>query len=222
MLFKVTPLDNGRTRRQARLKAKKIEEKKQKKIKAKKFYENAAKNKIKKEKNERKLESLYPKNRKDYGIQETEANKKRLLNGGKGVAKVIDVTKALQLRINKRMTLTDIGKYFDCCAQTVSNHLKPYMNIIANPADLKAFNSHKGELLDSIELKLLNTVADEEKLEKANLHQCASALNIISGIGRLEKGLSTENIAFSDMSESLEKLQQRKRQLQETLGIEEE
>ena len=222
MLFKVTKLDNGRTRRQARQRAAKIEKEKQKKIRIKKFHENAAKNKIKKEKNEIKLEKLFPKNREDFGLAETEENKKRLIKGGKGVAKSIDIAKALQLRVSKQMTYKDIGKYFGCCTTTVHNNLKPFLNMLADGADLQAYNAQKSHLLDAVELKLLNTVVDEEKLKKATLHQAASALNIVSGIGRLEKGLSTENVAFHDLSESLEKLQQRKAQLAETLGIDKE
>jgi len=220
-LYKIKKLDNGRTRRKAKKKQDKINKLEQIRLAGIHRRKRGVEIKIEEDRKEAEYWANPPakeQNRK-YGIKNTMANRERILKDKKGIVKTLDISKALQLRIEKRMTYEDIGKYFGCTKMTVQRNLKPYLNMIADPADIKAYRSMKTDFLDAIELKLLNKVVDEEKLEKATLHQTASALNIVSNIGRLEKGLSTENVAFQDLSESLEKLKQKKAQLAETLGL---
>jgi predicted DNA-binding protein YlxM (UPF0122 family) len=130
----------------------------------------------------------------------------------------IDVSKALELRLKKGLSYTDIAEFFGVSRTSVHMALKRFNELLIAPAELTAYQAHKGAILESVEAKLLNDLVDKEKRAKASLNNTAYSLNVVSNLTRLEKGLSTSNVAYLDMKQSLEEIQAQRRQLQEALG----
>ena len=130
----------------------------------------------------------------------------------------IDVLKALELRTKKGLTYPEIAKYMGVTKQAVHAALKRFNTLLMQPGELDAFRGAKADLLESAEARLLNEVIDPDKMRKASINNVAYALGQVSNIARLEKGLSTSNVAYVDMSASLEELRQQRRQLEEALN----
>ena len=135
---------------------------------------------------------------------------------GKVVAH-IDKAKALELYLKKGMTYEEIGKYFGVCRQAVHNSLKKFKDVIQSKGEISAMRANKAEILDSVELTLINDMMDKDKRKNASLNNVAYALQNVSNMNRLEKGQSTANIQYVDMSATLEEIRREREQLQEQL-----
>ena len=129
----------------------------------------------------------------------------------------VDVLKALELRTKKGLTYVEIAKYMGCSQQAVAQALQRFTTLVLQPGELAAFRNNKAELMESVEARLLGDLVDPDKRKAASLNNVAYALGQVSGITRLEKGLSTSNVAYVDMTKSLEELQAQRRQLEEAL-----
>lgn len=129
----------------------------------------------------------------------------------------VDVLKALELRTKKGLTYAEIAKYMGVSVQAIAQALKRFTTMVLQPGELAAFRANKPALLESVEARLLGDLVDEGKRDKASINNIAYALGQVSNIGRLEKGLSTSNVAYVDMSKSLEEIRQQRLQLEETL-----
>ena len=131
--------------------------------------------------------------------------------------KKIDVPKALQLRHSKGLNDAEIAKHFDCTRQSVHYALKRFNNILLPASELQAYKESKSNILESVEAKLICDLTDTKRRKAASLNNVAYALSQVNNMGRLERGLSTSNVAYVDMSDSLEEIQQQRKQLEETL-----
>jgi len=129
----------------------------------------------------------------------------------------VDVAKALQLRHSNGLTDAQIAKYFGCTRQSVHVALKRFNDILLPATELQAYQEQKAGILESVEAKLICDITDRAKREKASLNNTAYALSQVSNMTRLEKGLSTSNVAYVDMSDSLDEIQQQRKQLEEAL-----
>lgn len=130
----------------------------------------------------------------------------------------IDITKALELRVKRHMSYSEIGKYFGCTKQAVQNSLKRFVPLLLGAHELAAYKGQKADILESVEATLLNDLVDEDKRKKASLNNTAYALSAVSNMTRLEKGQSTSNVAYKDMSADLEELRMHRKQLEEALN----
>ena len=130
----------------------------------------------------------------------------------------IDTAKALQLRHTNGLTDAQIAKHFDCTRQSVQRALKRFNKILLPASELQAYQEKKAGILESVEATLVCDLADTERRRKASLNNTAYALSQVANMTRLEKGLSTSNVAYVDMSNSLEEIQQQRKQLEETLA----
>ncbi len=130
----------------------------------------------------------------------------------------VDVVKALELRTKKGLTYVEIAKYMDCSQQAVAQALKRFTTLVLQPGELEAFRAVKPALLESVEARLLGDLVDGTRRQKASLNNTAYALGQVSNIARLEKGLSTSNVAYVDMTKSLEEIRQQRQQLEEALN----
>jgi hypothetical protein len=108
----------------------------------------------------------------------------------------IDVAKALELRLTKNMTYAEIGLVFDCSPQAIEQALASFKSFLtcADPASLKAYQEHKPSLLNAVEQRLLRSLIDEGKIEKASLNNVAYAYQQVANQNRLESGKSTSNV----------------------------
>ena len=131
----------------------------------------------------------------------------------------IDRSKALELRFKKGLSFKEIGNYFGVSEQAVHQSLKAFKNLLSDDADIKALRVSKTELLDVAELTLLNDLVEPERRKAASLNNVAYALQNVNNMNRLEKGQSTANIQYIDLTESLESIRREKQQLIDELGI---
>ena len=130
----------------------------------------------------------------------------------------IDVAKALQLRHSNGLTDTQIAKHFECSTQAVQQALKRFNKILLPASELQAYQDKKAGILESVEARLVCDLVDTKRRQKASLNNTAYALSQVANMTRLEKGLTTSNIAYVDMTSSLEEIQQRRKQLEEALN----
>ena len=135
----------------------------------------------------------------------------------------VDITKAFDMHFSeKAMSYYEIAAYFDVEYETIRRSLAPYKKMMekyaAGNENAKLYQEKKSMLLDAAELKMLTTVLDEGKIEDASLNNVAYTLNTIANMNRLEKGQSTANVSYQDMSTSLSEIQQARQQLVEQLN----
>ena len=135
----------------------------------------------------------------------------------------VDVTKAFDMHFSeKAMSYYEIAAYFDVEYETIRRTLAPYKKMMEKHAagneNAKLYQEKKSMLLDAAELKMLTTCLDEGKIEDASLNNVAYTLNTIANMNRLEKGQSTANVSYQDMSRSLSEIQQARQQLVEQLN----
>ena len=129
----------------------------------------------------------------------------------------IDVARALEMRVKNGLTDTEIAKYFNCTKQSVFKALKRFRDVLLPEQQLVAYQQNKSAILESMESGLLIDMSDPAKRKAASLNNVAYALSQVANMTRLEKGLSTSNIAYVDMTSSLEELKAQRAQLQEAL-----
>lgn len=130
----------------------------------------------------------------------------------------VDVAKALQLRHSNNLTDAEIAKHFDCTRQAVQQALKRFNKILLPASELQAYQEKKAGILESVEATLVSDLVDSKRRQKASLNNTAYALAQVANMTRLEKGLSTSNVAYVDMTNSLEEIQQQRKQLEEALA----
>jgi len=135
----------------------------------------------------------------------------------------VDVAKAFDMHFSeKAMSYYEIAAYFDVEYETIRRTLAPYKRMMEKHAagneNAKLYQEKKSMLLDAAELKMLTTCLDEEKIEDASLNNVAYTLKTIANMNRLEKGQSTANVSYQDMSRSLAEIQQARQQLVEQLN----
>jgi transcriptional regulator with XRE-family HTH domain len=131
--------------------------------------------------------------------------------------KKIDLEKALELRVVHKMSYKKIAEQFNVSGTAVSKALKKYQNVLVDKTAIRAYQKLKVDILDNAELKLLNDILKKSKRDKASISALTSALSVIANMGRLEKGLSTSNVAYADMSQSLEELKKKREELEKEL-----
>ena len=130
----------------------------------------------------------------------------------------IDINKALELRMKKGLSYEEIGKYFNASRQAAYQALDRFSALLLKPGEVAAYRSRKGEILESVEARLLHELVDKGRVEKASLNNVAYTLGVVGNMTRLEKGQSTSNIAYKDLTSSLDELNQERKQLQEALN----
>ncbi len=110
---------------------------------------------------------------------------------------VVDLPRALQLRLQYRLTYEEIGKRLGCTEHTVSQALQRFLKFVKDPTELEAYRQQKGDLLESIEYKLLTVVANllENPSPKTSIKDLAVALKLVGDMVRLHRGQSTENVS---------------------------
>lgn len=129
----------------------------------------------------------------------------------------IDLAKAFEMSTRNGLTDTEIAKYFDVTVQAVQQGLKRFRALILPEGALETYRANKPGILESVEAKLLSSLVEPARVKKASLNNVAYALGQVAGMTRLEKGLSTSNVAYIDMAQSLEELRQQRLQLEEAL-----
>ena len=105
----------------------------------------------------------------------------------------INVGQALKLRL-QNWTYHQIAKKFDVCYSAVVDALKPFADLVPDPAARIAYQANKAEVLEAVQLRLIASLIDSDKIAKASLNNTAYAASKIDEMLRLERGQSTKNI----------------------------
>ena len=132
---------------------------------------------------------------------------------GNGYSYKIDVDKAIQLRC-KGLSYADIAKHFDVTGESVRERIGGLVN---TDFDLEAFKKNRADILSGKQLELLKSLTEDD-IKKASPYQKVGMFSLLYDKERLERGESTSNIAYADLSDSLRGLQQEEEALMADLG----
>lgn len=135
---------------------------------------------------------------------------------------IIDVTKALKLRLEKGLSYDEIGKIFGVTGQAVYQRLNSFKKYIDNPEIIQAFNENKVNILTVVEQELVSNLLAPDKVKKASLNNIAYALQNVSNINRLEQGKSTSNVNIHSLvdhvSKEIDRATEELRQLEQSIA----
>jgi len=118
----------------------------------------------------------------------------------------LDISRALMLRLNNKLSYQQIANILDAPKSTVHASLKPFIALIENPKAAEAYGDNRAPLLNSIEMGILCKLMDEDKVKKATLGNMAYALDKITQARRLEEGKSTANVDARVLTADLSKI----------------
>lgn len=106
----------------------------------------------------------------------------------------IDTKKALALRL-KGNTYKDIANMMGVTEQGVHAHLKPFLPLLEHAEGLPAFKANQADIYDVVRSKLIGSMIEPEKLQKASVNNLAYAAKAMHEMSRLERDQSTSNVA---------------------------
>jgi predicted DNA-binding protein YlxM (UPF0122 family) len=135
--------------------------------------------------------------------------------------KKVNMGKAIKLRFKNGLSYQAIADYLNCSKSAVHKALKPLEKLIRNPNEIESFKLQRTNILTGVEMKLIESLVDEEKHKKASLNKAAYAFQQIHNARRLEEGLSTTNLAVNvekKLTEAHEKAQKMSNKLRDSAG----
>ena len=118
----------------------------------------------------------------------------------------------------KGMSIQQAADHLECSKQNISNRLKA---IGIKPGGIKQFKENRAELLAYYQLQLLQSLTPDE-IKKIPPGSRATTFGILYDKERLERGESTQNIAYADMSKDLETIRAKRAALRVELGLDED
>ena len=114
------------------------------------------------------------------------------LTQGELASVVLDYARGVEQRqIAQKMGISD---------GAVSIILDKFKPAFAELVNVEEYRKAKADILDSVQLQTLKSMASEEKQAAANLAQLSVAFDVLNKHARLEKGLSTQNVATQSVS----------------------
>ena len=119
---------------------------------------------------------------------------------------------------NKGLSITDTAKLLNTTKSNVSVRLS---KAGFKPNYLQLYKDHRADILSSYQQLILNSITPED-LKKAGLSQKMMAFGVLYDKERLERGQSTENIAYADMAKAQAIVQDKIKSFQEKYGIQAE
>ncbi len=145
-----------------------------------------------------------------------EAVQETTQRAGRGHPK-IDKGKALQLYVDG-YNKSEIADKLGVTPGAISQSINPLLENLLSPEHLKIYQERQTDIVDSATAKMLVESLDPNKLKKASTYQLVSSFGILFDKSRLLKGLSTSNVAYADMSQKENEIEEEMRKLQESLG----
>jgi hypothetical protein len=129
---------------------------------------------------------------------------------------VIPISKIIELR-NKKLTYSQIGKILGCSRENICMRLQPFRHSIEN---IKQVKDNRADTLAVISDTVLNSLTIED-IKKASAYQRVGMFGILYDKERLERGESTQNVAYANLSDKdLDtKIQELERKLGTSTGI---
>ena len=127
----------------------------------------------------------------------------------------IPIGKLIELR-NKGLSYNEIAIIVGCSKTNAFERLAEYSNDIDN---LKSFKENKADILAVQQSRLLNNLTMED-IKKSSAYQKVGMFSVLHNQERLERGESTSNIAYADLTGKLDEMQAKRKALEKELGIE--
>lgn len=81
--------------------------------------------------------------------------------------------------------------------RSVHSTVSQFMSIFEEVKDVQEFRANKTEIMDAALVKCFKSLMSQEKHDKASLNNVAYAMRQLHDVGRLERGLSTANVAHA-------------------------
>ncbi len=102
----------------------------------------------------------------------------------------VDVSQAIDLKYNHHLSYEQIAVIQGVTKQAIHERIKDLLPI----PETKVYIDHRADILANIQLKLLSNL-DESRLAKASAYQLVGAAGLLYDKERLERGMSTANLA---------------------------
>lgn len=112
----------------------------------------------------------------------------------KGKEKV-NVLEAWKLRIVNKMSYQQIADHYGCHASHIHRTLRKLNQFLPDEETAQAYSDTKAAILTGVEHRLLASLVDPSKIEKASLNNIAFAFRQVADQLRLERGQSTSNVS---------------------------
>ena len=129
----------------------------------------------------------------------------------------ISMAKVIELR-NKGLTYKEIGQIFGCSKQAIHQRLQPFIPSIDN---LKTSKHHRADTLHVINDTLLNSLTGDD-IKKSSPYQRVGMFGVLYDKERLERGESTQNVAYKDQSQAMGALDKEIKAIEAELGADDE
>jgi len=123
---------------------------------------------------------------------------------------------------DRGLTTVEIGKMLGCSHSNVVNR---FAKVGYTPERLKMFKTRRADIFAEKQRQIINAM-DGGKLQKSSGYQLAGMIGTLHGIERLERGESTQNLAYADMTKNstdidteIANLQEEIKQIETTIEI---
>lgn len=129
--------------------------------------------------------------------------------------KFIPISAIIELMEVKGLNQAQTAKVLGCSKPNISNRLKA---LDYTPGYLKSFKDNRADVLSALQAQIVKHVTPD-KLQKASAYQLVGMMSLLHNQERLERGQSTENIAYADMSKAQEIVQNNIKAFESKYGI---
>lgn len=116
---------------------------------------------------------------------------------------------------NKNLSISDTARLLNSSKSNISTRLS---KAGYKPNYLQHYKDHRADILSSYQQIILNSITPED-LKKAGLSQKMMAYGVLYDKERLERGQSTENIAYADMAKAQAIVQDKMHAFESKYGI---
>jgi hypothetical protein len=107
----------------------------------------------------------------------------------------IDPLEVYKLRNQHHLSWNQIADLTATPSSTVRYHYDKVVQSFGDRTDVDVYSNARAQLLNLAEERLVHTLLQPDKLEKASLNNVAYALTQVHTMRRLEQGQSTNNVA---------------------------
>ena len=125
----------------------------------------------------------------------------------------VPISKLIELR-SKNLSYDQIAAIVGRAKPTVFERLNPYIKEID---ELKSFKDNRGDVLAVHQARLLNSLTPDA-IKECSPYQRVGMFGILYDKERIERGMSTQNIAYADYSAKLSDLEKEEMELRKLLG----
>ena len=132
--------------------------------------------------------------------------------------KNIPISLIIDLLEIKGLNQAQAAKVVGCHKSNISKRLK---DLDYTPGYLKSFKDNRADILAALQAQIVKHITPE-KLQKASAYQLTGMMSLLHNQERLERGQSTENIAYADMSKAQAIVQEKIKAFEDKYGIQAE